>query len=200
MADVRDISTARRRLAPAQTKSITDAALVGAAVDGDRAACDALYRRYAAPIGGTVTRLIACRADAEDIVHDSFLKAFRKLPTLREPSAFRGWLFRIAVSEARMFLRKQKVRSAIGFHRVEDASLEELASKGIDGERRAELGHIDSALKKMSADERIAWMLRHVEGFTLEEAAEHCGCSLATIKRRIKSANERIERLVERSR
>ncbi len=185
--------------APLQTGSreatpITDEELVAAARNGDRWAIDALYRRYARPVGNMATRLLANQSDAEDVVHDSFLRALSKLDTLREPSRFRGWLFQIAVSECRMRLRKRRLRSMIGFHLIEDASLSSLAREDVSGETRAELANLDKALRRLAPDHRIAWMLRHVEGRSLEEVADHCQCSLATIKRRLKAASEYISK------
>jgi len=192
MAEVQSITPRKNR--PPSSTGIADADLVAAAKEGDRWASDALYRRYVGPVGGMATRLLASMPDAEDVVHDAFLKAFQKLHTLREPERFRSWLFRIAVTEARMALRKKRVRSLVGLHLVEDATLALLAAKEIDGETRAELARLDDVLGTMPAIERIAWMLRHVEGQTLEEVAEHSGCSLATVKRRLRAASGRIER------
>lgn len=174
--------------------SISDADLVVAAADGDRWARDALYRRYARSLGGAATRLLGTRQDVDDIVHDTFLRAFQKLSTLREPQRFRPWLFAIATTQVRMLLRRRRLRSFVGLHIVEDASLERLAAKDLDAEARLELKELDRALKTLSADQRIAWMLRHVEGHTLEETAIECGCSLATIKRRLRSASQEIDR------
>ena len=67
-------------------------------------------------------------------------------------------------------------------------------------ELRAELGLLSRALERISAGERIAWMLRHVEGLSLEEVAQECDCSLATAKRRISSAQERVDRFTGRGR
>lgn len=176
---------------------IADADLVEDVKTGDRWAFDALYRRYAGAIGGMATRLLASRQDADDVVHDTFLKAFQKLHTLRDPARFRSWLFSIAVSEARMLLRKRKVRSIVGYHLIEDATLEMLASRDCDGETRVELAALDALLRTMPTEDRIAWVLRHVEGQSLEETAKHCGCSLATIKRRLRAAADRVKRHME---
>jgi RNA polymerase sigma-70 factor (ECF subfamily) len=83
---------------------------------------------------------------------------------------------------------------------TDDATLEQLASKDCPQETRAELALLAKALDRLSAAERIAWMLRHVEGLPLEEIAQECECSLATVKRRIAAAAKRIERFTARGR
>jgi RNA polymerase sigma-70 factor (ECF subfamily) len=72
-----------------------EAALVRAAQNGDRAAFGALYEQYGRMVHGV---LLACVEfhDAEDLVHDVFIKALERLPALREPAAFGGWLMAIA--------------------------------------------------------------------------------------------------------
>jgi RNA polymerase sigma-70 factor, ECF subfamily len=58
---------------------------------------------------------------------------------------------------------------------------------------------VDAALRGVSSDQRVAWMLHVVEGWSLPEVAEACDCSLATVKRRIRAARESIEVLFDPS-
>ena len=67
----------------------------------------------------------------------------------------------------------------------EAISLEDLADERVSPESRVELRWLDASLSKLDDKTRIAWMLRHVEGLSLEETADACECSLATAKRRI---------------
>ena len=60
----------------------------------------------------------------------------------------------------------------------------------------AELRIIDGIIDQLPTNDRMAWMLRHVEGYALQEAADACGCSLATVKRRVAAAQKRIDRAV----
>src|SRR5206468_1411078 len=74
-------------------------------------------------------------------------------------------------------------------HPMADAALEALAGPALLPDDRAELALFDRLLSEMQGDLRIAWMLRRVEGFELTEIAAMCGCSLATVKRRIGRAD-----------
>lgn len=169
--------------------AIGDAELVARAVAGDRWSRDVLYRRHVDYLMALSARMLASRGEAEDVVHDAFLKGFRQLSTLHDPAALRGWLAQITVNLVRVRLRKLAVLRLFGIGAGDgDATLAALATPDLGPDARAELALLDRVLGRMAADRRIAWMLRHVEGLELVEVAAACGCSLATVKRRIAAA------------
>ena len=170
--------------------SVSDAELVDRAIRGDRWCREVVYRRHAGYLLGLSTRLLGSRADAEEVVQDAFIAGFEQLGTLREPGALRVWLGQIAVNLVRHRLRRLKLLRLLGLDRgADDATLEALAAPGLHPEACGELALIDRALRRLRAELRIAWMLRHVEGLELTEVASVCGCSLATIKRRLSEAD-----------
>jgi RNA polymerase sigma-70 factor (ECF subfamily) len=174
---------------PSGAASTTDAELVARGVAGERFALQLLYRRHVAPVAACITRLLARSAEAEDVVQDAFLSAFRDLRHLGDPARFAPWLMRIAVHQAHRRFRRRRLLARFGLDRgVDDARLAMVVDPGAAPDVCAELAHIDRALEALPAALRLAWMLRHVEGCALEELAEHCGCSLATAKRRIQRA------------
>ncbi len=177
--------------------AIPDAELVERARGGDRWAEEALFRRYIGPITRLSTRLIGCVHDADDVVQETFAEALRDLASLREPAAFRSWLFRIAVNRAKKAYRKRKVLRILGLDRGDDATLDRLAADGVSAEQRAELARIDEALRSVGVHERTAWLLHYAEGETLEAIAQMCGYSLATAKRRIQAAQAALDAHVE---
>ena len=169
----------------------SDAQLVARAIEGDRWGREMLYRRHATYLLAIAARLLGNRGDGEEIVQDTFVTAFEQLGTLREPAALRGWLAQIAVSLVRRRMRRGRLMRALGLDRgADDATLAALAAPGTRADQRAELALIDKAMRGMSANVRIAWMLRMVEGLELAEVASACGCSLATAKRRIAAAEQ----------
>lgn len=173
----------------------SDASLVERAIDGDRWAMEALYRRHVRRVTNAVTRMIGRTADADDAVQEAFLVAFTRLPELRDPAAFRGWLSCIAVNEVRGRLRKRRwLRFFTADDDGDDASLASLASEDASPEVRAELARVDTVLRGLAPELRIAWTLRYVEGWELTEVASAVDCSLATAKRRIAAAKERVDR------
>jgi RNA polymerase sigma-70 factor (ECF subfamily) len=170
-----------------------DAQIVARAMEGDRWGREMLYRRHAAYLLAIAARLIGNRSEGEEVVQDTFVTAFEQLRQLREPAAVRGWLAQIAVSLVRRRLRRGRLMRVLGLDRgADDATLAALAAPGTNADQRAELALVDRALAPVSANVRIAWMLRMVEGLELSEVASACGCSLATAKRRIAAAESTV--------
>lgn len=183
----------------APTLKLSDTELVRRARAGDGWAEKAIYRRYAAQILGLSKRLLADRHEAEDVTQETFAVAFAEWDKLRDPERLRPWLMQIAVSKVLRRFRRRRMRSALGFRELEqDASLDALAHPACSQEVKAELALVAKALNRLSAGERIAWTLRHVEGMSLEEVASQSDCSLPTAKRRIARAADFIERFARR--
>jgi len=180
--------------------SVSDAEIIDRAIRGDRWGREVLYRRHAGYLLGLATRLCANRGDAEEIVQDAFIAAFERLGSLRDPGALRVWLGQIAVNLVRHRLRRLRLMRVLGLDRGADATLETLAAPGLHPETCGELALLDRVLARMRTDLRIAWMLRYVEGLELTEVAGVCGCSLATIKRRLAEADAAVRAHVSPSR
>lgn len=171
-------------------EEVPDAALVERARAGDRWAEEALFRKHVDYIASLSFRLLQNHAEADDVVQDTFVDALAQLRSLASPAALRSWLAGIAVHKAHRRFRSQKLRALLGLHHsTHEAVLEASAPSGASGEVRTELGLVDAALRVVPDAARAAWILRHVEGFSLEEVAQLSRCSLATAKRRIERAH-----------
>jgi len=171
--------------------------LVGRVLEGDRRAAAQLYQRHLPYLLGMAVRMLRSRAEGEDVVQDAFAIAFERLSTLRDPTAFKSWAAQITVSLVRKRIRRQRVFGSLfgvghGQGHGEDATLELLAGPSSNGETRAELSLVAAVLVALPAEQRLAWMLRYVEGEELESVATLSGCSLATAKRRIAAASRRM--------
>jgi RNA polymerase sigma-70 factor (ECF subfamily) len=179
------------------SEAVTDEELVRRALAGERWGREMLYRRHAASLLAMTVRLLANRGEAEEVVQDTFMTGFEQLGTLREPGAVRGWLGQIAVNFVRRRFRRARLMRFLGLDRgADDATLEALADPGVSTDQRAELALVDRLLRAMKPALRLAWMLRRVDGLELGEVASLCGCSLATIKRRIAEADLIVDRHV----
>ncbi|HMG24546.1 MAG TPA: RNA polymerase sigma factor [Kofleriaceae bacterium] len=171
----------------------SDAALVERARTGDRWAAEALYRRHAGDALRLAMFLLGRRSDAEDAVQDAFVAALGKLSSLREPAAFPRWLSRIVANAANGRLRRRRLLGWLGLDGGDhDVTLERHAAPGITADQRAELVWLDVALRAMPDRERIPWLLRHVEGWELLDIARILDISLATVKRRLQAAQDRL--------
>lgn len=147
-----------------------------------------LYSRYVAAIG---LRLMGRDADVDDLVQDVFLDAVRGLGTLRDPEAIRGWLATLTVRTARRRIRYNRVRRIFSSGESEDYSA--LVDLSATPEQRLLISRCYQALNKVPTNQRLAWVLRHVEGEPLAVVAERCECSLASAKRYIEKANRHLQ-------
>jgi len=173
----------------------SDSVLVAGVLAGDRRCKKELYLKHAAYIAGMCTRLLRSVDASEDVTQDAFVLAFSKIGSLRDPAAFRGWLASIAVNLVRRRLTRQRLLRFLGLDRdLDDAPLDDLAREDLSVEARSELAALDFVLRQLPVQQRVAWMLRHVEGEPLEAVAEASACSLATAKRWIAAADHRIRR------
>lgn len=168
---------------------LPDAQLVVLGARGDVSALEQLYRRHVAFAIHLATRIEGSARDVEDIVHDAFLRAFERLDDLVDPAAFRAWLGSIIVHKVRSRMRRARLLGVLGMGKSsEPVDLDALASPAASPHARAQIAQIYALLQTLPADDRIAWILRSVEGHDLETVAQMTDCSLATVKRRISRA------------
>lgn len=178
----------------------TDAALVVAARAGERWAQEALFQRHCRLVIALSQRLLPHSADADDLVQDAFVYAFHRLDSLQNPQAFAAWIASIVVRTASKRLRRQRLLTRLGLQRNEPVDLDTVVSPSAPPEVVSELKAVYSLLDRLPAEQRVALVLRRVEGMELAEIATAMKLSLATVKRRLVLAEARLERERERER
>ena len=146
------------------------------------------YSRYVAAIG---LRLLGRDAEIDDLVQDVFLDAVRGLGTLRDPNAIRAWLATLTVRTARRKIRYNRMRRFLSGG--DPADYENLVDASATPEQRLLITRCYQALEKVPANQRLAWVLRHIEGESLAVVAERCECSLASAKRYVEKANHHLQ-------
>ncbi|HEX4920348.1 MAG TPA: sigma-70 family RNA polymerase sigma factor [Candidatus Bathyarchaeia archaeon] len=179
------------QLAVTQTAS-DDLALVHASKSGDVAAFEELVKRYDRKLLRIAQHLTHNREDAEDVVQEAFLKAFQHLDQFRENSQFSTWLIRITLNQSLMKLRKRRPTREVSidddFQREEDNLPIDVADWAPNPEelyRAAELREIlRITLQELSAGSRVVFVLRDIEGLSIEQTAAALGLSLAAVKAR----------------
>jgi RNA polymerase sigma-70 factor (ECF subfamily) len=154
---------------------------------------DDAYRRYAPYVAAIAVRIMGRSDELDDLVQDVFVEATRGIAGLSEPQAIKGWLARIAVRAAVRKLRRRRFLRALLLTLDEPIDYDALAAPEATPEQRATVARVYRALDTLPAAERAAWVLRHVQGETLEEAAELCGCSLSTYQRRLRRAAAQLD-------
>jgi RNA polymerase sigma-70 factor (ECF subfamily) len=147
-----------------------------------------LYTRYAPYVARVAFRLLGNDSEVDDVVQDAFLDARAGIAGLEDPMAVRAWLVAITVRRVHKLLARRR-RSAFCFWRNA-----EVAPRSSDPRDRQPVDDLYDALDRIPLDLRTPWVLSRVEQLTLPEVARACGVSLATVKRRIAEAEERLER------
>jgi RNA polymerase sigma-70 factor (ECF subfamily) len=153
------------------------------------------FRAHAPQVATVALRILGRREEADDLVQDVFIKAGGWLGKLDDPAALRAWLIKVAVRLAWRRLRLRRWRVTLGIEGSYDYA-EVAHSARLSPEDAAFMAEVYRILDRLPAGERLAWSLRHVDGERLEDVAEHCGCSLATAKRWIATAQARLQKEV----
>jgi RNA polymerase sigma-70 factor (ECF subfamily) len=185
------------------TDADTDALLVERVKRGDKRAFEMLVVKYQRRIERLISRMVRDPHLVQDIAQESFIRAYRAMPSFRGDAAFYTWLYRIAVNTAKKTLMEMKRDPVIGESSLvsgddsEEPSRAEatltdaetpdavLASKEI-----AEA--VNAAVENLSEDLRQAVTLREIEGLSYEEIAEAMNCPIGTVRSRIFRAREAI--------
>lgn len=183
-----------------------DRQLVLRYLSGERAAFDALVRRYLRPIARIVGQRVPSAADAEDVVQEVFVRAWRGLRSFDHTQSFRPWIFQIARHAAIDALRKVRAAPHV-------VTLEQVAEDG----RLVERGHgghaaigewlmstddaraLTVALEQLPSRYRVVIILRHRNQLTFREIAESLHDSIDTVKSHHRRALARLHRALHRS-
>ena len=164
-------------------REVEDRDLISRARKGSVDAYNLLVSRWEKRIFNYIYRLVRDREDALDLAQDVFLKAYQNLGKLEDPSRFGPWLYRIAHNESYSLLRKNRP----------ETDLKDVPPESAPGRRMlpVEVGlAVESAMARLSDDQREAVVLKIYQGFKFEEMAEILSCPVSTVKSRLYSALE----------
>ncbi|HVP39773.1 MAG TPA: sigma-70 family RNA polymerase sigma factor [Candidatus Saccharimonadales bacterium] len=172
------------------SSKLTDFQLVDLVRGGEQAAYRHLVQRYEGKIYNLALRLLRRPEDAEDVLQETFLSAYRALPNFKGDSQFGTWLYRIATNFALMKLRgKKPVFVSLDEPRDDDQPPVELTDFSADplaDVLDSELRHkMEEAIAKLPEDMRTVFLLRDIEGLSNSEVAEILDLSVAAVKSRL---------------
>lgn len=175
------------------TSGFDDTALVARAKAGDGAAFSELVKQYDRRVFRMAKQITQNEEDAEDVLQETFLKAYSHLDDFQGNSKFYTWLVRIAVNEALMKLRRRRSDRTVPLDDPidtgEDELLREVAVWDEDPEQkysREELAQIlDEAVQGLKPAYRTVFVLRDIEELSIEETAEALNLSISAVKSRL---------------
>ncbi len=169
-----------------------DQSLIAACRSGQTEAYGELVRRYQNRLYPTVLRLTGCAEDAQDLLQETFLRAYQKLGHFQGESSFYTWIFRIAVNLALSDRRRRKPASRNNL-RTDDNPVETTAD-GRETDPSAPLERVErqrvvqEALNALAADHRAVVVLKEFDGLRYEEIAALLNIPVGTVRSRLHRA------------
>jgi len=166
-----------------------DAELIRALRAGHPGAAAVFYDQHAAHVHRALRSALGPDEDIPDLLQEVFIRALDQIGKLRDTERVRSWLTTMAIFVAREQIRLRSRRSWLRVFspdRTRPGHQEQPSS-----EARFALREVYEVLDQLPVDDRIAFVLRFIDGMTLPDAAENSGVSLATFKRRLTRAEKR---------
>ena len=177
-----------------------DRLLVEQVQRGDKQAFGLLVTKYQRKLARLIGRMVRDSAEVEDIVQESFIRAYRALPGFRNDSAFYTWLYRIGVNTAKNWLisngRRTPTSTGVDNEEAESYDEGELLRDADTPERllmSKQIGEtVNAAMDALPEELRTAIMLREIEGLSYEEISQVMDCPIGTVRSRIFRARDAI--------
>ncbi|WP_067660056.1 RNA polymerase sigma factor [Nocardia harenae] len=179
----------------AQSVAPDEATLVGRARDGDVRAYEELVLRYQARMFRLAVRVLADRADAEDVVQEVFLTAWRRLDQLADETAFVGWLYRMTTNRCLNVIRARRPRVELDPETAESPRTDTRPEHA--AQVNGQLGAVHAALATLTPEQRACWLLREVDGLSYEEIADAVGAGPAAVRGRIARARAQLSEVMK---
>jgi RNA polymerase sigma-70 factor, ECF subfamily len=172
---------------------------------GDRAEFARLVEVYSGPLYRLALKMLGNPQDAEDVLQNTFLKALQSLKTFEGRSSLSTWLYRIAVNEALMLIRKQKPEVSLTDTVNEDEEGSDYSpveftdwcclpeEEFVTAESRKAL---DGAIRRLPETLRVVFLLRDIERLSIQETGETLGLTETAVKTRLLRARLRLRELL----
>ena len=172
--------------------------LINAAKNGDGSAFDELYKLTVKASYCTASLLLSNSCDVEDVLQNAYLKAFQKLPELKKPESFDGWMKAIVENECKNYIKKEKrIYAPIVFLKNRDEERSEEWDQPIPQEyiEREELREkVSGILDRLSPEVRACIVLFHYDDKSLDEIKDILDIPLGTVKSRLHNGRKEIEK------
>ncbi|MFM9912105.1 MAG: RNA polymerase sigma factor RpoE [Methylophilaceae bacterium] len=177
-----------------------DQQLVERVQRGDQRAFTLLVEKYQRKLGRLLSRMIRDQAEVEDVVQESFIKAYRALPNFRGDSAFYTWLYRIGINTAKNHLvamgrrprlsNEIEIEDAENFEDANELRTQDTPETELMGKQIAQT--VNNAMEALPEELKTAITLREIEGLSYEEIASLMNCPIGTVRSRIFRARDAI--------
>lgn len=184
---------------------LTDEQLVDQVLAGTISAYDWLVLRYKERLYGVLYNMTSNHEDTNDLLMETFDKAFRSLSTYQKNSSFYTWIYRIGVNRALNHLNKRKkTKNTFSLNDIEmnDQLEKQFADvKVMGGDRAAEMSELqkklNESLQKLSDEHRVVVVLFDIDGLSHADIAKIVDCSEGTVRSRLHYAHQKLQKMLE---
>jgi RNA polymerase sigma-70 factor (ECF subfamily) len=177
----------------------SDIDLISNVLQGDKMAYAQIIKQHQRFVFTLALRFSKCREDAEEIAQDSFIKAFRALPTFKQNSKFSTWLYSIVYTTAMTFLRKKRLDTQSIDDETSLIQLEAYSSDHtvIDVEHKSKMQFVNLAISQLAPIDAAIITLFYQGEQSLEEIAQALGMESNTVKVKLHRARHRLKEKIE---
>jgi RNA polymerase sigma-70 factor (ECF subfamily) len=184
-----------------EDERLKEADLIRRIQEGDTGLFDYLVTQYQQRIYYTVIRIVVNHDDANDVVQEAFVKAYKNLDSFKEGFRFYTWLYRIAINSALNFIQHKKQRgesleSMKDEHRFDPKEKKDLEEEYVHTELQ---GNVREALENIPEDMRTVFILRVFEDMSYKEIAETMDISIGTVMSRLSRARTMLKSVLQKS-
>lgn len=157
-----------------------------------------IFDQYGSLIRGLLGKALGPMEEIEDLVADVFVGLFESAPNIRAAETMRSYVVSVALNTVRRELKRRKRRRLVFWADAPADEMDRVASTD-DPKAKAALKQLSRLLDELTTEERLVYVLNTLEGSSIDELVRTLKLSRSTVKRRLKKAQERIRRRVEKN-
>ncbi|WP_328394432.1 RNA polymerase sigma factor [Nocardia sp. NBC_00416] len=169
--------------------------LVSRARDGDIRAYEQLVVRFQAQMFRLASKMLADRGEAEDVVQEVFLGAWRRLHQLDDDAAFVGWLYRMTTNRCLNVIRARRPQVDVDLDTTESPRSDIQPEQAV--QVRTQLEALNAALQELTPEQRACWLLRELHGLAYAEIGEIVGANSDAVRGRIARARAQLAEVMK---
>ena len=157
-----------------------------------------LIERFQEPLYWHIRRMLTCHEDAEDVLQETFLRAYRHLDSFKGDSKLSTWLYKIATNEVLRFIEKHK-QTMVALDDLERQFAYEVQDSGSDDDTAEQLVWLQKAIRHLPEKQRLVFNLRYYDELEYAEISEILNTQVETLKTNFHYAKENIKKYIQKN-
>ena len=157
-----------------------------------------LIERFQEPLYWHIRRMLTCHEDAEDVLQETFLRAYRHLGSFKGDSKLSTWLYKIATNEVLRFIEKHK-QTMVALDDLERQYAYEVQDSGSDDDTAEQLVWLQKAIRHLPEKQRLVFNLRYYDELEYAEISEIHNTQVETLKTNFHYAKENIKKYIQKN-